>query len=112
MKTNKNTKRIVIMIATLLITITTLNANLVKPELSKQQYLNVHVDTKEQTFDEALLIGLQLLDKSCDTCGYGKIIIDFNGEKYTAIISLKAINKYNPKNDNYALFIRNNIKFI
>lgn len=97
---------------TVILNVSMLNANYVKPEVNDRKVITVNVDTKDQTFDEALLIGLQLLDQSYKNCGYGNIVIDFEGEKYTAVVSMKALRDYDERKVNYALFIRNNVKFI
>jgi len=108
----KKIKLFATLIVTVMISVSILNANYVKPEINDHKVLTVKVDTKEQTFDEALLIGLQLLDQSDETIGYGKIVIDFEGEKYTAVVSLNALKNYDERKTHYALFIRNNVKFI
>jgi len=114
MKTRKNTtiKVITTLMITLMISTAILNAGYVKPKFNDNNTLTVNVDTKEQTFDEALLIGLQLLDQADENSGNGKIVIEYDGDKYTAVVSLKALAEYDVEKVDYATFIRNNVKFI
>lgn len=109
---SKKIKLFTTLIVTVILSVSMLNASYVKPGINDHKVITINVDTKDQTFDEALLIGLQLLDQSCENCGYGKIVIDFQGEKYTAVVSMKALRDYDERKVNYALFIRNNVKFI
>ena len=114
MKKNKTIKKI---LTTVIISTAILNADYVEdPEIktddSDETNITINTSAKEQTFDEAFLIGLQLLDQSNETNGYGKIVINFKKEKYTAVVSLNALKKYDEKKVDYASFIRNNIKFI
>ncbi len=111
-KTNKAIQILTIVMITLILSTAMLNANYAKPEMKIDDTLTVNIDTREQTFDQALLIGLQLLDQACENHGNGQIIIDNNGDKYTAVVSLKALKDYDASKEDYASFIKNNVKFI